>query len=214
MLEIQKKFIKYNFSKRNEAIKYIVIHDVGAVSTALNNYNYFNSGNRGSSADFFVDTNNIIQLIDYNKNYSWAVGDGKGKYGITNRNSISIEMCLESNMKPSEKTVQNTLELVRFLMKELNIPVERVVRHFDASRKNCPQSFSGNNWEQWHSFKNKIEVKNMVENFEKEMFEKQLYAVECSLNQILANLYTEVDTLNLNLKAVQDLRKYVENNIK
>ncbi|MBU5486453.1 N-acetylmuramoyl-L-alanine amidase [Clostridium sp. MSJ-11] len=156
MLSIQKMFINYNFSKRNEKIKYICIHDVGAVSSAKNNRDYFAGGNRGASADFFVDSNNIIQIINYHNNYSWAIGDGGGKYGITNANSLSIEMCLESNYQPSEKTIQNTIDLVKRLMKELNITIDRIVRHYDASRKNCPQSFSANNWAKWNWFKSQL----------------------------------------------------------
>ena len=41
-------------------------------------------------------------------------------------------------------------------MKKYNIPVERVVRHYDASRKNCPSSFSANNWDRWNKFKAKL----------------------------------------------------------
>ena len=41
-------------------------------------------------------------------------------------------------------------------MKELNIPIERVVRHYDASRKSCPNSMSKNNWAEWHLFKQKL----------------------------------------------------------
>jgi N-acetylmuramoyl-L-alanine amidase len=156
MLAIQKLFINYNYSVRNEPIKYIVLHDVGAVSSAKNNRDYFNGGNRGSSADFFIDSNNIIQLLDYIKNNSWAVGDGKGQYGITNKNSISIEMCLEANLRPSSATVTNTIDLVQKLMLELNIPIENVLRHYDASRKLCPMSMSDNNWTLWYEFKKQL----------------------------------------------------------
>lgn len=41
-------------------------------------------------------------------------------------------------------------------MKELDIPAERVIRHYDASRKNCPASMSENNWEKWKKFKELI----------------------------------------------------------
>lgn len=41
-------------------------------------------------------------------------------------------------------------------MKQLNIPIERVVRHYDASRKNCPASMSGNDWKLWADFKNRL----------------------------------------------------------
>ena len=65
MLEIQKQFINYNRSFRSQAIKYIVIHSTGNTNdTAQNNHDYFARCNRGSSADFFVDDNNIIQIID------------------------------------------------------------------------------------------------------------------------------------------------------
>ena len=42
------------------------------------------------------------------------------------------------------------------LMKELNIPIERVVRHYDASRKNCPASMSQNSWALWNTFKKRL----------------------------------------------------------
>ena len=41
-------------------------------------------------------------------------------------------------------------------MKELNISAECVVRHYDASRKNCPASMSGAAWAKWKEFKEKI----------------------------------------------------------
>ncbi|SHK37614.1 N-acetylmuramoyl-L-alanine amidase [Hathewaya proteolytica DSM 3090] len=212
MIPIKKQLIKYNFSKRNNSIKYIVIHDVGAISSAQNNRDYFAGGNRNSSADFFVDSNNVIQIIDYNNNYSWAVGDGRGRNGITNSNSISIEMCLESNMQPSEKTIQNTLDLTKQLMNELDIPIERVVRHYDASFKLCPKSFSASNWAKWNEFKTRL--KGGENKMDKELLNKQLYAVECSINSVMANLYKEIDKLQVDLKAVQDLKTYVNKNVK
>ena len=164
MLPIQKLFIKYNYSTRREKIKYIVLHDVGAISSAKNNRDYFNKGYVGASADFFIDSKNIIQLIDYNVNNGWSVGDGRGKYGITNSNSVSIEMCLESNLEPSKATVDNTLNLVKKLMKELNISNRNVVRHYDASHKLCPRSFSKNNWAKWNEFKSNLSIERKIDN--------------------------------------------------
>ena len=157
MLDIQKKLIKYNFSARKVQPTYIAIHDTGNPGAgALNHYNYFNGGNRGSSADYFVDSTNIIQIIDTDHYYSWAVGDGNGKYGITNRNSVSIEMCLEKDGYPSVETIKNTIDLTKYLMDKYNIGINRVVRHYDASRKPCPNSFKTNNWAKWTSFKNAL----------------------------------------------------------
>lgn len=157
MLDIQRKLIKYNFSARKVQPTYIAIHDTGNPGAgALNHYNYFNGGNRGSSADYFVDSTNIIQIIDTDHYYSWAVGDGNGKYGITNRNSVSIEMCLEKDGYPSVETIKNTIDLTKYLMDKYNIGINRVVRHYDASRKPCPNSFKTNNWAKWTSFKNAL----------------------------------------------------------
>jgi N-acetylmuramoyl-L-alanine amidase CwlA len=157
MLDIQKQFINYNRSSRSQSIKYIVIHSTGNTNdTAQNNHDYFAGGNRGASADFFVDDNNIIQIIDSDNYYSWAVGDGHSKYGISNSNSISIEMCGTNNGNISDKTINNTVELTQYLMNRYNIDIEHVVRHYDASRKSCPYQFQSNNWSRWYDFKERV----------------------------------------------------------
>lgn len=157
MLAIQKKYINYNYSRRSSKPKYIVIHDTGNPGAGANNhYIYFNGGNRGASADFFVDSNNIIQTVNTDVNYSWAVGDGKGVYGITNANSCSIEMCLEKDGVPSEATIQNTIELTKYLMSYYGISINGIKRHYDASRKLCPNSLMDNNWAKWNEIKARI----------------------------------------------------------
>ena len=158
MLSIEKKQIAYNRVKRTQEIKYIVIHDTanrskGADSDA--HFKYFNGGNRNSSADFFVDSEKILQVNDYTKYYTWQVGDGKGKHGITNQNSIGIEICVNAD-GDYDKAFLNAVELTKYLMQELDIPAERVVRHYDASRKKCPASMSTSSWAKWKEFKNKI----------------------------------------------------------
>ena len=158
MLNIEKKQIAYNRVARSGKIKYIVIHDTGNKSKGADSnahFSYFNGGNRNSSADFFVDDKKILQINDYAKYCTWQVGDGKGKYGITNQNSIGIEICINSD-GDYDKAFLNAVELTKHLMKELNIPAECVVRHYDASRKNCPASMNENNWKKWEEFKEAI----------------------------------------------------------
>lgn len=159
------KQIAYNRSNRaNKAIKYIVVHDTGNTSKgagAENHYNYFNGGNRGSSADFFVDDKQIMCVNDYKKYYTWHCGDGRGKYGITNSNSVGVEMCINSD-GDRQKTLENTVKVVKELMKELNIPIERVVRHYDASRKLCPATMSDNNWAEWYEFKKRLQNEEVL----------------------------------------------------
>lgn len=158
MINIEKKQIAYNRVARTSAIKYIVIHDTGNKSKGAGadaHFKYFNGGNRNSSADFFMDDKKILQVNDYTKYYTWQVGDGKGKYGITNQNSIGVEICVNVD-GDYNKAFENAIELTKYLMKELDIPAERVVRHYDASRKNCPASMSANSWAKWNEFKEAI----------------------------------------------------------
>ena len=75
---------------------YIVIHetdnwskgaDAKAHATAMKN------GNLAGTVHYYVDSKSVYQTLDHSDG-AWAVGDGKGKYGITNRNSINIEICV------------------------------------------------------------------------------------------------------------------------
>lgn len=185
------KQIAYNrVNRHGTKIKYIVVHDTGntkAGANAASHYKYFNGGNRSSSADFFVDDTQVLCINDYYKYYTWHVGDGKGKYGITNSNSIGIEICVNSDGN-RQKAIEKTISLIRELMVELDIPIERVVRHYDASRKNCPASMSKNNWAEWYEFKKKLqqnpevlsmtqyqELKSMIDNLSKKFESPMVY---------------------------------------
>ena len=158
-MDIIKKLIKYNTSSRQGVdIKYIVIHDTGNTkksANANNHYLYFNGGNRNASAHYFIDDKEIVQTVE-DEVASWHCGDGKGKYDVTNSNSIGIEICVNSDGNYL-MAVQNTIELTRQLMDKHNIPLDRVIRHFDASKKICPRSMSSNNWEGWRAFKIALE---------------------------------------------------------
>ena len=160
--KINEKLVKYNFSSRKGTpIKYIVLHDtankkVGADADA--HFEFFNARDRQSSAHYFVDDKQILRIIK-DQDKSWAVGDGKGKYGITNENSINVEMCINAD-GDINKTYDNTLFLIKDLMEHYNIPLDRVVRHYDASKKICPNIWSYNNWNKWYKFKKGLENLN------------------------------------------------------
>lgn len=185
-MNIIKKQIAYNRSKRSSAIKYIVIHDTGNKSKGANassHFNYFNGGDRQSSADFFVDSEQIIQINDYKKYYTYQCGDGRGKYGITNANSIGIEICVNSD-GDYQKAYKSAIELTKYLMKDLNIPIERVVRHYDASRKNCPASMSSNNWELWQKFKKLLSESEELTMAQYEELKKEIAALEKTIESL------------------------------
>lgn len=196
------KQIAFNRSVRTDKIKYIVIHDTGNKSLGANaesHYRYFNGGNRNSSADFFVDDTQALQVNDYNKYYTWHCGDGNGKYGITNNNSIGIEICVNSDSNYNV-AFNRAVELTKRLMGELGIPIDRVVRHYDASRKNCPASMSGDNWALWKTFKGQL-VFNVKEG------EKMIY------NYIDENTAKIADDCNECLQHLVD-RGYLKGNEK
>lgn len=155
-MEMKKEFIKYNFHAGGNSIKYLVLHDTGNKTDSDEaNAKYF-STKRKSSAHYFVDGDSSTQLIkDYDR--AWHIGDGKGMYGIKNNNSIGVEMCRVNN-KITKEIEDNTLELVISLMKKYSIHPDFLVRHYDASGKNCPSAFADNDWERWKAFKEKVVI--------------------------------------------------------
>ena len=152
MLPIQRKISPYNHYEGNN-IRYIVIHYVGATGTAKNNVDYFYGGDRQASAHYFVDDNSIWQSVE-DFNGSWAVGNTRTE--VNNKNSINIEMCCPNpQLYVSDKTINNTCELVVYLMKKYNIPLANVRTHYEvtAGAKLCP-NFA--NTSRWTNMKNKI----------------------------------------------------------
>lgn len=144
---------KHITKSNSREIKYLVIHFTAGSSSAsgkaLAARNVFL--NRDASADFVVDDGTIVQVNPDPWNYyCWAVGDGKGKYGVTNANSIHIEIC--SNLKKgttvkvpnhegwyfTDSSIDNAVKLSKLLIRKYNIPFENVIRHYDATRKLCP----------------------------------------------------------------------------
>lgn len=148
---------KYNiFSRSRSDIKYIVVHYVGAGTSskgnALANCKYFAGGNRQASAHYFIDDGSIYEYADPATTGTWHVGDGKGKYGITNTNSIGIEVCNNGGAFTTAE-IDRLTWLAQKLMAEYGVPASRVVRHYDASRKQCPLYYVQNSsaWNSLHA---------------------------------------------------------------
>ncbi|OHW63052.1 N-acetylmuramoyl-L-alanine amidase CwlA precursor [Andreesenia angusta] len=194
MLPIQFMPVKYNFNKGTNKPKYIVIHDTGnPTASAENHFRYFNGGNRGASAHYFIDQDNIIQIIR-DEDSAWHVGDGRGKYGITNSNSIGIEICLPGN---KERSVAHAIDLTVELMQKHNIPLDRVVRHYDASRKYCPNFMRSDNWAKWIEFKarvaNQLGGNGMKEQDIRNIVRDEMKQLMLGESQIRALVKSEVD---------------------
>lgn len=151
--------------RRNHSdIRYLIIHDTGNTSKTANamaHYRYLQNASRYGSAHYYLDDKEIIQTIG-DSFVAWAIGD---KWGYKNNprrvkdaynsNSLSIELCINSDID-KDKAYKNLVELTKNLMAKFKIPPERVIRHFDATGKSCPGSWSKNNWSQWWQLKEDI----------------------------------------------------------
>ena len=138
-----------NCGTRVEKIKYIVIHYTGSEGTAAGNVNYFNNGNRGASAHYFVDrSGEIREYCDPLMYYAWHCGGSlesshhplHGK--CTNSNSIGVEICTHYNGSSWEFTtaaVNSAIALTKYLMTKFGISVDHVCRHYDVTGKACPR---------------------------------------------------------------------------
>lgn len=160
MLPINRKISLVNWTDRNTKPKYIVVHYVGAVSTAKNNADYFYSTYRGASAHYFVDETSIWQVVD-DLDSAWHCGTTGTYYHAScrNTNSIGIEMCVKKTSSGKwyfeDATVTNTIELIKYLMDKYNIPVSNVIRHYDVTHKTCPEPYVRDT-SAWNAFKARL----------------------------------------------------------
>ena len=139
-MDIIKMISKKNCYIGQNKPAYVVIHetdnwskgaDAKAHATAMKN------GNLAGTVHYYVDSKSIYQTLDH-ADGAWAVGDGQGKYGITNRNSINIEICVNPETD-YYKAVDYAEQLAAKLLKQYGWGTDRLKRHYDASRKNCPR---------------------------------------------------------------------------
>lgn len=133
---------------------YVVIHETDnwskgagakAHATAMKN------GNLAGTVHYYVDSTSIYQTLDH-KDGAYAVGDGGGRYGITNRNSINIEICVNPE-SDYYKAVDKAEQLAAYLLKQYGWTTDRLKRHYDASRKHCPRRIQDEGL--WPEFKRK-----------------------------------------------------------
>lgn len=150
----------------NNTHEFIAIHYLG-VSNA-DNPNLYGGGYGGH---YYVSIDGKVYQSADNNAVIWHCGTG-GVYSkrypngwdVTNYNCIGIEcgtiMDADGVWRFTEATQQACVELVKYLMKTLNIPVSHVLMHGEITTKNCPAcylQFGGmrTNWT-WEQFKSKL----------------------------------------------------------
>lgn len=155
---LKEKLISNNFSNReNKEIEYIVVHDTGnwnEGSSLDRHYNFFENVSDNASYHYLVgNEGNEYKIYNFvGEEYrAWHCGDGRGKYGITNDNSIGIGMCVNKD-SDYENNILGLARLAAELLIKHDLTIDKMVRHYDASRKVCPESMSKNDWSIWKGF--------------------------------------------------------------
>lgn len=179
-----------NFSRgRKDEIRFIVIHYTGNNGdTAKSNCNYFKSGERGSSAHYFVDDKEILQSVE-DFDTAWHCGTSSKYYHkyCRNENSIGVELCSRKDKNGrfyfTNDTIKNAIIIIKFLSKKYNINYENIIRHYDVTHKICPAPFVKNE-ESYINFKNTLK-----EDEEKYMFLKRDY--QYNNNKVTFNVINE-----------------------
>lgn len=158
----------YGEPRRTSDIRYIALHYTSNDGDSdEGNANYFHNNVVNASAHYFVDDDSITQSVpdDYT---AWSVGGslyldhkktGGGRlYGIaTNRNTLNIEMCdtlKDGVIRAQEPTINNAIWLIRKKMKQYDIDIDHVIRHFDVNGKHCPAYLVDER--EWKKFKARI----------------------------------------------------------
>ena len=162
-IQINRKYITANNSYSDNTPVAIVIHNTDnfrAGADAKSHAEWLATDtDTGMSWHYAVDDHSIYQCLPHNRG-AFHVGKNYGSnnlfstYGGRNhRNTIAIEMCVNKGYD-YEKAFQNTVKLTRHLMKELNIPAERVFQHYDICSKDCPSQIRKHG--DWARFKSLI----------------------------------------------------------
>lgn len=160
MLNIQKNLTEVNYKRSSRRkIEYIVMHyDANNGATAYNNTKYFKSTYRGASAHAFVDETSIWQSVNW-RDIAWSVGANKYIHpSARNENTINIELCsrVSNGMYYiPEQTFKNGAELAAYLLKAYGLGIDKLIRHYDVTGKQCPEPFVRNQSE-WGRFRTEV----------------------------------------------------------
>lgn len=213
-------------------IRYIVLHYTAGTSSKQGSARavasmFANPNSRAVSADFIVDD---VETVQYNPDipnrYTYAVGGSKYsvKYNslsglyyekCKNNNSISIEMCSSKTNKKSLKVedrdwyltpavVERAVELTLMLMRQYNIPRERVIMHNMVNGKPCPQPWSIDEraLSNWYAFQIRLKNQSFVSKEEEpDMTQKETQAlVDSALVKQKAEIVAELSKMMEGMK--------------
>nr|WP_088327956.1 N-acetylmuramoyl-L-alanine amidase [Bacillus cereus] len=115
--------------------EFITVHNTYNDATAANEVAYMIRNSNEVSFHIAVDDEEAVQGLPLERN-AWACGDGNGS---GNRKSISVEICYSlSGGNRYYKAEDNAAIVVAQLMKQYNIPINKVRTHQSWNGKYCP----------------------------------------------------------------------------
>lgn len=170
-------------SRKGNKIEWIVVHYPAAPGcNATWCKKYYDKTNVSVSAHYAVSSNETVSIVpcSFAAWHCATSGSGITTYcAANNYNSIGIDLMDNKLNKKTcsvkdcdwyipEATLDRASYLIAYLMRQYNIPIDHVVRHWDVTKKNCPRplvgddineyyGISGN--EQWARFKQQITEK-------------------------------------------------------
>lgn len=150
-MEIKKNLVdesKYNIKCPYEMnAEFVVVHNTANDASAQNEVAYMIRNNNKVSYHYAVDDKEIVQGIPENRN-AWHAGDGSKGNG--NRKGIAIEICYSKS--GGDKFIQaekNAAEFIASILKEKGWGIDKVKKHQDFAKKNCPHRTLEMGWDRF-----------------------------------------------------------------
>ncbi|MGE7848077.1 peptidoglycan recognition protein family protein [Bacillus cereus] len=132
--------------------EFITVHNTYNDATAENEVSYMIRNDNQVSFHIAVDDKEAVQGIPLERN-AWHCGDGGGN---GNRKSIGVEICYSlSGGDRYYKAEDNAAIVVAQLMKQYNIPINKVRTHQSWSGKYCPHRMLDEG--RWNSFIERVQ---------------------------------------------------------
>ncbi|MDY5074539.1 MAG: N-acetylmuramoyl-L-alanine amidase [Fusicatenibacter saccharivorans] len=189
-MRIDRSYISNQNTYAENDPRCIVVHNTdnfAAGADALAHARAQHDGNfQNMSAHYYVDDGDVAYQAAPHSRGCWHVGVNYGgnnlfgRYG--NRSSIGVEMCVQAGYD-YEKAFQNTVALVKEIMRETGIPAARVYRHYDICSKHCPSQIMNNgDWERFKKAISSSSSSSTPKQPEKKMYEPGIYRVNTDLN--------------------------------
>lgn len=150
-------------SRKGKKIEWIICHyPVAPGCDAKWCKSFYERTNENKSAHYAVSQNQTVSIVPCSLAAFHCATSGIETYcRANNYNSIGIDLMDNKLNKKSlsvkdtdwyipEATLDRAAFLIAYLMKQYDIPIENVVRHYDVTRKCCPRPLVGDDKNEYY----------------------------------------------------------------